>query len=822
MKRYLCCLGIFLALTGGAQKIMISEADKARARDLVEKMTTDEKISYLSGETSFSLRPIERLGIPRILLADGPQGIRNHCKHSTLYPCGILAASTWNRDLIHRYGEGLGNDARARGVGILLGPGVNIYRSPLCGRNFEYMGEDPYLTSEIACSYIRGVQSKGVIATVKHFAANNQEWSRHHVSSDVDERTLQEIYFPAFRKAVREAGVGAVMNSYNLVNGVHTTENPWLNTTVLRDDWGFDGVLMSDWTSVYSTVNAANSGLDLEMPKGVFFTDSLIRDALENGRIEMRTLDAKVAHMLQTFSAFGLLDREQKDELIPLDNPASNATALETAREGIILLKNDDNILPLKGKTLILGTNSDTIVSGGGSGAVYAYHISPLSRSMKRIDERTVALGNNDIFDDVTSDFYTGPSREVKGFRGSYFKNMEFEGDPSMERVDEKIKFEFGYKGPSTDFPDDRFSIRWNAFFRPDENETLRITVGGDDGYRLSINDSVVAQHWGNHSYSCRIVNYPVVKDRDYEFRLEYFDSSGEGKVNFSAQKLNGKLLASLLRKADNVVINTGFDADTEGEGADRSFRLPEYEENFIREIAQLNPNVVVVLNSGGAVDLMPWTDYVKGIILAWYPGQEGGTALSEILTGKVSPSGKLPITYYKTLEESPAYDNYYANRTKVRSSDRNETKHVEYREGIFHGYRGSDLSGVKPLYPFGYGMSYSTFEFSDLTLRNLGNHQVEVEFLIKNTGKKEAKEVAQIYVSDLESSVKRPLKELKGFEKVTLKPGEGRKVTVILDEEAFSFYDIHNHEFVVEPGEFKIQVGSSSEDIHLEGKIVL
>ena len=230
---------------------------------------------------------------------------------------------------------------------------------------------------------------------------------------------------------------------------------------------------------------------------------------------------------------------------------------------------------------------------------------------MKRIDERTVALGNNDIFDDVTSDFYTGPSREVKGFRGSYFKNMEFEGDPSMERVDEKIKFEFGYKGPSTDFPDDRFSIRWNGFFRPDENETLRITMGGDDGYRLSINDSVVAQHWGNHSYSCRIVNYPVVKDRDYEFRLEYFDSSGEGKVNFSAQKLNGKLLASLLRKADNVVINTGFDADTEGEGADRSFRLPEYEENFIREIAQLNPNVVVVLNSGGAVDLMPWTDYV-------------------------------------------------------------------------------------------------------------------------------------------------------------------------------------------------------------------
>ena len=296
-----------------ASGVEIADTHRERARDIVSRMTLDEKIACLSGKTSFSLRENPRLGIPEIRLADGPQGIRNHAPHSTLYPCGILAAATWNRDIVNRYGRSLGDDARARGVGILLGPGVNIYRSPLCGRNYEYMGEDPYLTSEMAVQYINGVQSRGVIATVKHFAANNQEWNRHHASSDVDERTLHEIYFPAFRKAVQVAGVGAVMNSYNLLNGVHATENRWLNTDILRNLWGFDGILMSDWTSVYSTVNAANSGLDLEMPKAVHYTPEKIKEAITTGRITEQTIDRKVEHLLSTFIAIGLFDRVQAD-----------------------------------------------------------------------------------------------------------------------------------------------------------------------------------------------------------------------------------------------------------------------------------------------------------------------------------------------------------------------------------------------------------------------------------------------------------------------------------------------------------------------------
>ncbi len=813
---------IILGLGLSAKSVVITDKDKTRAKELVSKMTLEEKLSYLSGETAFSLRPIEHLGIPRILLADGPQGIRNHCEHSTLFPSGIAATATWNRDLIRQYGESLGEDARARGIGILLGPGVNIYRYPLCGRNFEYMGEDPYLASEMACNYIEGVQSKGVISTIKHFAGNNQEWDRHHTSSDIDERTLQEIYLPTFRKAVSKAGVGAVMNSYNMLNGVHSTENQRLNKDLLRDTWGFDGILMSDWSSVYSTVNAANGGLDLEMPEAVFFTDSLLRDAIGNGRITMQTIDEKVIHIIQTLSAFGLLDREQKDESLPLDNPRSKVSALNTAREAIVLLKNEDNILPLHGRTIVLGINSDTIVSGGGSGAVFAYSLSPLSKELPRLHKNTTAIRNKDMYEDVSLNFFTDSSMNKRGFNAFYYDNMDKQGVPSIVRIDQKINFDYGYAGPAEGFPVDNFSAVWTGYYHSPEEELLRIAIGGDDGYRLIINDSIVAEHWGNHAYDRRIISYPMKKDKGYEFRIEYYEYTGGAKIDLTAQSLKKDWLNKILKSSDNVVINTGFSSELESEGFDRQYGLPEYEENFIKEVAAVNPNVVVIVNSGGAVDMMPWIDSAKGIIMAWYPGQEGGTALAEILTGKISPSGKLPITYYARLEDSPAHTNYYANRKSANGSAKEECGHIEYREGIFHGYRGSDKNGVKPLFPFGFGMSYTTFDFSDLSLRKLGENQIEVSFSIKNTGKKEGAEVAQVYVRDVESSLPGPIKELKGFEKVSLKPGESRKVTIILDREAFAHFDPNSHNFIVDPGEFEILVGNSSSNLPLHDSIVL
>lgn len=813
----------FLAIaTLSATAVEITPAHRERARALVKQMTIDEKIGCLSGKTSFSLRGNERLGIPEILLADGPQGLRNHAPHSTLFPAGILAAATWNRDLVSRYGESLGDDARARGVGILLGPGVNIYRSPLCGRNYEYMGEDPYLTSEMAVRYINGVQSKGVIATVKHFAGNNQEWSRHHVSSDIDERTLHEIYFPAFRKSVQKAGVGAVMNSYNLLNGVHATENRWLNTDILRNLWGFEGILMSDWTSVYSTVNAASSGLDLEMPKAVHYTSERIKEALKNGLITEKLIDKKVEHLLSTFIAFGLLDRVQKDSAISLDYLPSRQTALDVAREGIVLLKNDRNILPLKGRTLVLGPNCDTIMSGGGSGSVSPFSVTPVSRALKNIRKNTVVIPENKLYYDISKDIYTDSTRSERGFTGRYYKNQKMEGNPDFVRTDTTIHFLWEYERPLPDFPEDHFSVTWSGFYRPEKDGVIKIRISGDDGYRVIINGKTVTGDWGNHALSSREVEYEVEKNKDYNIRVDYFDNISSANIICTLGMLDEDTLERELRRADNVVYCTGFNSGTEGEGFDRSFSMPAFQKKFINRLAESNPNMTVVLNAGGGIDFSEWGDAARAILLAWYPGQEGGQAIAEILTGKLSPSGKLPISIESRLEDNPSYANYYSNTPNTRSSSKKECTRVEYKEGIFTGYRGYDRSGIKPLYPFGFGLGYSSFKFSDLELTPLGGNRVKVSFTLQNTGKKEASEVAQIYVTDNECSLLRPLKELKGFEKINLKPGKSQRITVELDEEAFSFYDPDRHEFVIEPGTFTISVGNSSDNLPLSGMIDL
>ena len=478
--------------------------------------------------------------------------------------------------------------------------------------------------------------------------------------------------------------------------------------------------------------------------------------------------------------------------------------------------------MPLRGSVVVLGTNADTIVSGGGSGSVNAFSVRPLSKALASMSRKVRHLGEDDIYHDIISKLYTDTISNIHGLEGRYYKNVDFLGEPAVIKVDRSIGFDYGYSGPAEDFPTDGFSISWSGVYKPKKDELLKIKVGGDDGYRLSINDSVVAGHWGNHSFSERVVSYPVKKGDTYSFRLDYFDNSGSAKIGLSVKSLDREKLMKELAMADNVVLCTGFNGDTEGEGFDRSFGLPLYEEAFIRDIAQINPNLTVVLNSGGAVNLMEWQDSAKAIVLAWFPGQEGGTAIAEILTGRISPSGKLPITYDRVLEESPTWGNYYANREKVRSSDTRECRHVEYREGVFTGYRGYDRKESKPLYPFGFGLSYSTFDFTDLQLKKVGPDKVEVIFKLTNTGRREASEVAQVYVGDCECSVPRPVKELKGFEKIHLKPGETREVKVLLDREAFAFYDMDNHKFVVEPGEFLISVGNSSVNLPLREKITL
>ena len=811
MKQVIVSLILFALPAALTAQVRIEPDHVSRADSILIQMTLEEKIGLIGCERSFFTRPYPHLGIPQIRMADGPQGIRNNTQ-STMYPCGILTASTWNRELAEKLGHGLGRDAKARGVSILLGPGVNIYRAPMCGRNFEYFGEDPYLTGETAKHYILGVQAEGVMATVKHFAANNQEWSRHHASSDVDERTMHEIYFPAFRKAVQEAGVGAVMNSYNPVFGVHATENGWLNIDVLRKQWGFKGILMSDWTSVYSTSGAANNGLDLECPKSVYFTEERLKPLVENGVVREEVIDEKVRNILQTLIAFDMLDTPRQDTTIALDNPESKAVALDIARQGVVLLKNDRDNLPVrKGDILVIGPNADRVPTGGGSGFVHPYSTISVYEGLKAVkgEKYIKLLSDDELFADMTPDVYTDSTFAVRGFKARYYSAVRPGGMPFKEQTDTVLTHYWKYGSPFRGMPDDKFSVVWEGCWKAPKSGLVRISMGGDDGYRVSIDGKVLGGDWGNHSYSSRDVFFNAEAGKTYELKYEFFDNAGEATVTFSAGQMDIERLERNVAEADAVVFCGGFDSSTEGEGFDRPFELPYGQKKLIDMISDMTDRLTVVLNAGGGVDFNGWSEGVESVLMAWYPGQEGGTALAEIITGKISPSGKLPITMENSWEDNPVHDSYYDRRNVPH-------KRVEYKEGVFVGYRGYDRSGVKPRYPFGFGLSYTTFRYSDLKVEKVGKNSVKVEFDVTNTGKYDAWETAQVYVTDKESSVPRPLKELKGYEKVFIRKGKTVRISLTLDEEAFSFYDVSGKTFIVEPGDFVISVGPSSDHLPL------
>jgi beta-glucosidase len=653
-----------------------------RVDGLVSQMTLDEKITLIGGMHNFFTRPIPRLGIPALKMSDGPLGVHDYGP-TTAYPAGIALAASWDTDLARRVGISMGRDARARGVNIVLAPALNIYRAPMNGRNFEYFGEDPYLASRMAVGVVEGMQSQNVIATVKHFVANNMEYDRHHINVVVDERTLREIYLPAFETAVREAHVGAVMDAYNLVNGEHMTQNAHLNIEILKREWGFDGILMSDWGATYNGIAAANAGLDLEMPSAIYMTRANLLPAIQQGEASVATIDDKVRRILRKAIQFGFLDHEQTDKSIPLDNPRSREVAREEAREGMVLLKNDSNLLPLdktKIKTIaVLGPDADPAVIGGG--------------------------GSSQTQPFTSTSFLAG----IRAYLGN--------------------------------------------------------------GVRVL--------------------------------------------TPLHAKPILPAEFQSSITAADAVVLCVGFSPDTEGEGADRTFALPPGQDDLIREIASLNKKVIVVITAGGNIDMSGWIDRVPVVLQAWYPGQEGGAALADILFGEYSPSGKLPVSFERRWQDNPTFHSYYPQTDK----------RVAYSEGIFLGYRYYDRSKTKPLFPFGFGLSYTRFQYSDLQIspsESSSADSVVVSFDVQNVGHRAGAEVAELYVGDSHSSVPRPIKELKGFAKVVLQPGQDKKVSLTLNRRSFAYYDVKQKQWTAEPGPFSILVGSSSAQIELKGSFIL
>jgi len=804
-----------------------SPAVEERVQGLLVQLTLEEKISLLGGKpTGSATYGIARLGIPELRLADGPMGVHWWCDAATAYPAMIAAAAAWDSDLWYRLGQALGRDCRARGVHILLAPGVNLYRSALCGRNFEYAGEDPYLSSRFAVSYIEGVQDQGVSATVKHFACNFQEYERHKVSSDLDERTLHEVYLRAFHAAVTEAGVGALMTAYNRVNGTQCSEHAGLLKDVLKGRWGFAGLVMSDWISTYSAVAAANAGLDLEMPEPHWFDAAHLLPAVERGEVSEATLDDKVRRLLRLAACFGWLDHPQQDSSIPFDDPVTAQVALDVARAGSVLLKNDAGLLPLDRarvrRVAVLGFGAHpAVISGGGSAMTTPYRSTSLLEGLRCLApelELEHVSGPEASPDRLVYAESRFECSQGAGLWAEYFNNNELAGTPASERLDEHVDFFWGRSQPTPEITVRQYSIRWTGALCAERTGTHVFYSRCRNGhYRIRVGEQVIIDTWARERNGLHSAELSLEAGRRYDVSIEWRKTRMSGNMKFGYRFVDGSVpglqeCVAAARRADVAVVAVGFDAITESEGYDRDFRLHSGLEKLLAAIAEAQPDTVVVLTAGGNLDMSGWIDRVPAVLHAWYPGQAGGRALAEILLGEVNPSGRLPATFEKRLEDRSSFDSYH---------DRGDLR-VELTDGVFTGYRHFDREGIEPRFAFGFGLSYTHFEYAELALSSdrLGAAAaLEVSLEVRNAGARAGAEVVQLYVSALEPSLPRPVKELAGFRKVWLEAGQVARVTLRLERRALEYYDAERQAFRFDPGRFAVSLGPHAGDQRLRAE---
>ena len=808
-----------------------------RIEAILGQLTLDEKLDLIGGVDAFYIRPVPRLNLPRLKMADGPFGVRNPGQ-ATAYGAGIALAASWNPALAERMGVELGRDARARGVHFLLAPGVNIYRAPMNGRNFEYFGEDPLLAARIAVPYIKGVQSQGVSATVKHFFGNNSEFDRHHTDAVIDERALREIYFPAFEAAVTDAHVGAIMTSYNLVNGVHASQNGKYNTDLVKKEWGFDGLIMSDWASVYDGVGAASGGLDVEMPSGAYMNRQTLLPAIKDGRVSAAAIDDKVRRILRVAARFGWLDREQLDLSIPALNPQGGAVALEAARQAMVLLKNDGRLLPLDKRALktvaVIGPLAYPAAPvGAGSAGVQPYRaVSTLEGLVEALGPAVTVLHQRGLsslseWADRTN-FTTDAGGATPGVSVETFNSLDLSGVPLATRVDAHINA----TGPFVPLPPatgtgrtGASSARWTGFFTPAAGGSHRLFVHdyrGEGGCRAFVDASLVLDNWDVSKAMLSQVSLTLTP-QPHKVVLECFRRRMPGSTAVYVRLgivPEGALVEPEARavaaRADVVVAALGFDNQTEGESGDRTFALPIGQDLLVRELAAANRRTIVTVTSGGGVDMAGWIDRVPAVIMTWFAGEQGGRALGQLLVGDANFSGRLPITLERTWQDNPNHDTYYPATGTTR---------VPYTNGIFVGYRGFEQNGTQPLFPFGFGLSYAEFAYSNLAVTPTAGAKgpaYEVAFDVKNIGLRAGDDVPQLYVAPGKSSVPRPPKELKGFSKVSLGPGETKRVTIGLDARSFSYWDVTSQQWKADAGDYEILIGPSSATTTLRSRVTV
>lgn len=781
-------------------------------------MSISDKITLIAG-SDMDTYSIERLGIPRLKMCDGPVGVRRG--QATAFPSSICMAATWDPEMIYSISSAIAEEAKAKGRNMSLAPCVNILRVPMGGRNFESFGEDPYLASRMAVAYVKGLQDNNVIATVKHYACNNQERERGSINVKVDERALREIYLPAFEAAVKEGGSWSVMAAYNKVNGYYCSENDHLLNDILKKEWAFKGFVVSDWGATHSAIDAANHGLDLEMPKGDFFNDDLA-DAVRSGDVKESVIDDKVRRILRAIFWLGLFDAKTAASGGALDTPEHRQTAFQSAREGMVLLKNSGALLPIdtgKIKSIaVIGPNASVNrYAGGGSSAVTPfYSISLLDALKKRLGGKTaINYAPGCVTENELSPV---ESSALKGLTGEYFNNRDLSGRPALTRIERQVNFNWRGDSPAKKIHADGFSARWKGKLSVPASDEYELQLASDDGSRLYLNGELIVDNWGDHSYEIKGVKVKLEAGKSYDLLIEYYDHWGEAAVRFGWAR-TGQLLHEAVeaaKKSDMAIVCAGLSWKFESEGSDRrDMSLPDYQEDLIKAVAAANKNTVVVLNNGAPITMDKWIDAVPALIESWYAGQEGGNAAADILLGDYNPSGKLPMTFPRRWEDCSAYGSYPG-----------EGGETFYSDGIFVGYRHFDRKEANVLFPFGYGLSYTTFEYSNLSIKpdlvSDGKIDIEVSFDLKNTGRRQGAETAQLYIRDIESSLERPVKELKGFKRVELEPGQAKRVTFRLNRRSLAFYDAGKKDWVAEPGEFEALVGSSSRDIKLKGAFTL
>ena len=810
-----------------------------RVEELINRMSLDEKIHMVHGVLAYEIAsgyvpPIAKLGIPDLQLTDGPVGIRFQGP-ATAFPATIAVAATWDLDLAREEGVMLGSEAKGKNQDVLLAPALNITRIPLNGRTFEYYSEDPYLTSRMVVENVRGIQSEGTIATAKHYVANNQETNRSWVSANVSERALREIYLRGFEAAVKEANVGSVMAAYNRVNGTHCTENEQLLKTILKNEWGFEGFVVSDWGATHSTIPAANAGLDLEMPTGEYFGDSLRQAVLDN-EVSIATLNDKVRRILRQMAISGALDNRKKGRPGEANTPQHQALARRIAAEGTVLLKRQGQILPLDqlriSSIAVVGPAADTAkVGGGGSSEVIPpYSVSVLDGITERAGSGisvNYASGEGELSPVPSSALEPpGATNGENGLRGEYFNNAEFSGQPVLERIDRQLNFNVGGRSLIPKLNSDNFSVRWTGTLTAPTTGTYTLALSSDDGSYLYIGDELVIDNGGEHPIQMKSYDMKLEAGRPYQVRIDYFEIAGDASIVFGWRTPHDQQTAIDsavdLARQSNVVVLVATDHSAENVDRD-SLQLPGRQNDLIFAIANANENTVVLLRTGGPVH-MPWIEKVPNILEAWYPGMEEGNAIASVLFGDVNPSGKLPVTFGKRLEDYPAStEEQYPGIDGV----------VDYSEGIFVGYRYFDEQDIQPLFAFGHGLSYTSFDYVNLSVELKQASQegtdfgidsirpssptIEVGVEVRNTGSHTGAEVVQLYLGVPNKPVAMPPKQLKSFRKVFLEPDQIEHVRFQLDEQALSYWNPDTHQWAIQNGTYRIMVGSSSRDIRLQ-----